>query len=291
MPWVRLDDRITEHPKIAEVGPLGLALFVAGLAYCNRNLTDGFIPWAEAEKLLSWKFLDTNGRDAERGAVVYTIGISSGMSGDDVTAEFVVTLLVTAGLWDKDDNGYRVHDFSDYQPSKKEVLAARRSSTDRQRKRRGINKLSNRPVTAMSQRDKPVSHGHVTPDPVPDPVPEKKEQPNNGWLAAFEEFWRFWPYRVARGQAETTFQKLYPSSLPEMSVLKAAVRVQQQEGGCLCAHTTQDGRDTRPHPSTWLNAKRWLDEVSGNDKPFVPTGPEFSKPRNFLLPVPKESQK
>ena len=31
MPWVRLDDHFDEHPKLAEAGPLGLALWVAGM--------------------------------------------------------------------------------------------------------------------------------------------------------------------------------------------------------------------------------------------------------------------
>ena len=44
MPWVRIDDGYADHPKMAAVGPLGQALWLAGLAYCNRYLTDGFIP-------------------------------------------------------------------------------------------------------------------------------------------------------------------------------------------------------------------------------------------------------
>lgn len=44
MTWVRLDDEFGEHPKIAALSDSALALFVTGLAYCNRNLTDGFIP-------------------------------------------------------------------------------------------------------------------------------------------------------------------------------------------------------------------------------------------------------
>ena len=33
MPWVRIDDGYADHPKIAAVGPLGQALWFAGLAF------------------------------------------------------------------------------------------------------------------------------------------------------------------------------------------------------------------------------------------------------------------
>ena len=109
MPWVKLDDHFNEHPKLAQVGPLGLALWVCGLAYCNRNLTDGFIPFRVAHSLLSFE----------------GIGVFNGTQGEDVTGEMVASMLVVAGLWQQDGRDYRVHDYLDYQPSRAEVLAAR----------------------------------------------------------------------------------------------------------------------------------------------------------------------
>lgn len=121
MAWVRLDDHFDEHPKMAQVGPLGIALWAAGLAYCNRNLTDGFIPWAVAEKLLSWEFAGE--RDNKGRRKRFTIAVTSGMHGEDVTPDLVISLLLEAGLWDEVDGGYCVHDYGDYQPSKADVLA------------------------------------------------------------------------------------------------------------------------------------------------------------------------
>jgi hypothetical protein len=46
MPWVRLDEHFGEHPKVLAAGPLAGWLYVMGLGYCNRNLTDGLIPRA-----------------------------------------------------------------------------------------------------------------------------------------------------------------------------------------------------------------------------------------------------
>lgn len=87
MPWVKLDDGCDEHPKLVGLSDGAFAAWVTGLLYCNRNRTDGFIPAAAAHRRL-------------RG------------DGEETAEE-----LVRAGLWERTDDGYRVHDYLDYQPS------------------------------------------------------------------------------------------------------------------------------------------------------------------------------
>ena len=53
MAWVKIDDNFAQHPKIAQVGPLGMAMQIAALCYCNRLMTDGFIPKRVASTLLA----------------------------------------------------------------------------------------------------------------------------------------------------------------------------------------------------------------------------------------------
>lgn len=101
MPWVRIDDHFDEHPKMSRVGPLGWGVWLAGLAYCNRNLTDGFIPWSKARALGSFEIVDDDGR-------IWEISRSSGLAGEDVTADWVIGLLVDAGLWEEVTGGYRM---------------------------------------------------------------------------------------------------------------------------------------------------------------------------------------
>lgn len=165
MTWVRLDDQFAQHPKLVTAGPLGIALFVAGLAYCNRNLTDGFIPWAAARLLLSWEFRERNGR-------LGTVSVTSGLAGEDVTTEYVATLLIASGLWTEIDGGYVVHDYLDYQPSKEQVLAERASSAERQQRYR--NAKSNGVTNGVTNG---ASHTTPTPTPTPKPVPDT--QTNN----------------------------------------------------------------------------------------------------------------
>lgn len=120
MSWVRIDDHFDEHPKFAAAGPIGMALWLAGLAYANRNLTDGFIPWAAARNLVSWSFL---GPDDGAGRKIYRLSVSSGMVGNDVDDDFAITLLLDCGLWEERDDGYEIHDYAQYQPTKSAIEA------------------------------------------------------------------------------------------------------------------------------------------------------------------------
>lgn len=175
MTWVRLDDHFDENKKLAAVGPLGIALWTVGLAYCNRNLTDGVIPWSVARRLLAWDFLGAAEEDGMRRR--YSIAMTSGMVGDNVDSDFVIELLVAAGLWEELDNGagYYVHDYDEYQPSKEEVLAEREKTRERQQrfrsgKRNGVTNAGGNGVTNAGGNV--VSNGHVTLPPVPVPVPD-----------------------------------------------------------------------------------------------------------------------
>ncbi len=164
MTWVKIDDGFADHPKIVKAGPLGMALWVAGLAYCNRNLTDGFIPWAAAHKLISWRFREADG-------LLREIGVMSGMQGDDVNDDYVIGLLKDNGLWEEVTGGYQVHDYLDYQPSKETVIAERAATTKRQQRFR--NAQSN---GASNDDNNGVSNTAPVPVPVPVPVTRSNSQ-------------------------------------------------------------------------------------------------------------------
>lgn len=160
MAWVLIDDSFTQHPKVAAAGPLAMALQVAGLCYCNANLTDGFIPWSAARALLSWEFIERDGREMK-------IAVRSGMSGDDATSEYVIGLLLESGLWEEVNGGYEVHDYLVYQRSREQITRDRETNAQRQgrfRNRKTDNGGSNA-----------VTNGPVTPAPNPNPNPNKKK--------------------------------------------------------------------------------------------------------------------
>jgi len=114
MPWVKIDDQFASHPKVLKAGPAAAWLYICGLTYCNRYLTDGFIP-AQAVRLLA--DLD----DPEEQAAA----------------------LVNAGLWEVTDGGYMVHDFLDWNPSAEEVRSEREAARERMHKLRSANVRQN----------------------------------------------------------------------------------------------------------------------------------------------------
>jgi hypothetical protein len=103
MPWVRLDDGFASHPKVLAAGLLGMGLHVAGLCYANRHLTDGFIADNAVETL---------GR--------FTVELP-GAKRRRLDPEFVAGQLVAAGLWERVEGGYRIHDYLVFQPSRADV--------------------------------------------------------------------------------------------------------------------------------------------------------------------------
>lgn len=68
-------------------------------------------------------------------------------------------------------------------------------------------------------------------------------------IAAFEDFYRAYPRKVARGAAEKTWAKLRPNAELLAEMLAALQRWE----------VPTDPKFI-PHPATWLNAKRWADE-------------------------------
>lgn len=80
-------------------------------------------------------------------------------------------------------------------------------------------------------------------------------------MATFNGFWAVYPRRVGKGAAERAWRALRPS--PELvEQIVAAVRAQVRQG----ALGAGDPRYV-PHPSTWLNGKRWLDEPPRGETP------------------------
>jgi hypothetical protein len=122
MGWVRVSDDFYDHPKFADVTPLSVALWIAGLAYCNRNLTDGYIPQSVAHRLMDFDGL---------GYTVATVGDMAGVMEDDC-APLAVEDLVKVDLWHADSHDcltcpqpgrrrYYIHDYLRYQPSAEEI--------------------------------------------------------------------------------------------------------------------------------------------------------------------------
>jgi DnaD/phage-associated family protein len=109
MTWVKIDDLLPDHPKVRRAGPAAAWLYIAGLCYCSRYLTDGFI----ADAALPWMGQYSKGR-----------------------ARTLAAKLVEVGLWERVDGGYQVHDYLQWNRSKAETKQQREAARVRMNKRR-----------------------------------------------------------------------------------------------------------------------------------------------------------
>jgi len=103
MPWVKLDDRFPSHRKVALLSDRAFRLHVSAICWCAENLTDGRIS------------------ERELALVAHIRGIKA-------TAK----QLEEAGVWDRADDGWEIHDYLDYNPSREQVLADRKKNAERQ---------------------------------------------------------------------------------------------------------------------------------------------------------------
>lgn len=152
MVWVRLADDFTDHPKVVAAGPLAGWLYICGLTYSNRYLTDGFVPSGQVRRMAD---------------VDNPMGLAA--------------LLVEVGLWEPVKGGFRIHDYHGYQPSAEEVKrereeTARRQAEYRARKRNG----SSNGVTNDERLGAPARPVPGPVNPIPDPVTPPKPPPQAG---------------------------------------------------------------------------------------------------------------
>lgn len=135
MPWVYLDDHFPDHPKVAAAGGDAAWLFVCGLAYSKRYATDGAIPRNQVARL------------TDRKNPLKLAGT-----------------LVTVGLWETADDGFQVHDYSDWnRPAESRSEAGRKAAEARWHSKRNANGNANACDPHMPQ-------DALSPFPIPIPA-------------------------------------------------------------------------------------------------------------------------
>lgn len=158
--WFKVDDSFFSNPKTAMLSDGATALWLRSGSWSAQQLTGGFIP---ARMLPMF-----------RGS-------------DDSVQE-----LCDAGLWERDSerDGYRFHDWNDYQPDGEEVDALRRKRSEagkmganRRWKRKTVDENGKNGKTDGKCHGKPMANAWQNDGksmanscPVPVPVPDKKEE-------------------------------------------------------------------------------------------------------------------
>lgn len=104
MPYARIDDGFHDHPKVQDASLAAVGLWTLILSFTRRHLTDGRISALQLTRLT-----------ADRGRLR------------------ALTRLLACGLVVRSGDGYVLHDYGQWNDSKKDILEARR--IDRERKR------------------------------------------------------------------------------------------------------------------------------------------------------------
>ena len=72
----------------------------------------------------------------------------------------------------------------------------------------------------------------------------------------FDAFWKKYPKKKSKGQAEKTWQKIKPNTELVIEIMDGLEKAIASEDW------KREGGQFIPYPATWLNAKGWLDEYT-----------------------------
>jgi hypothetical protein len=99
---------------------------------------------------------------------------------------------------------------------------------------------------------------HTTPNPVQPASGSgqaRNRQARPDLLAGFDEFYGVYPRRQKRAEAEQAWRKLNPSPALRRTIIEALAKHRLQDSW------TREGGQFVPLPASWLNARRWEDEL------------------------------
>lgn len=108
---------------------------------------------------------------------------------------------------------------------------------------------------SASETPKPITKGAPKP-PLSDgsSSSSSSSSSNKERSLLFDRFWSAYPKKVGKGRAVKVFAKVNPDAALVEAMVVAVDRHKQSEQWC------KDSGQFVPHPATWLNDERWLDE-------------------------------
>lgn len=254
--WFKVDDQLWSHPKWLAAPLVARGLWVAAGSWARFYENSGEIPLA-AVKLLGF-------------------------------TKAHAEALVKCGLFEKTDEGYLIHDFADYNPTKEQIEKKRAGGAVRVANHRAKKKQEesvtgpecNTPCNAVTD---PVTEtvtgpecntegNGVTPEYIPIPhnpvvteVTTTPIAPKGAYSTEFLDFWVAFPSerKAAKPQCAKKFTAAVKAGTPAEAIIQAAQRYRDDPNRS--AQFTVS-------PLTWLNQERW------NAGPLPPRddGPRFT---------------
>jgi hypothetical protein len=187
----------------------------------------------------------------------------------DFGVEFQTMMtLIDAGLWisGEDDDFIEFHDWCEYQPTREQLEAKAQA-----RHERSVKAANTRWGNEANKDDaKPMlSDAKAMLDDAPEPEPEpltntcssdhEPARPKSPYSADFEQFWKAYPRKQAKGKAWEVYKRLKRAKiLPGLDVLIPAAENYEL--------ATRHDPQFQKLCEGWLNGHRWQDEPIA--KPF-----------------------
>lgn len=147
MPWARLDDRFHDNRKVRRVWrscPAAIGLHVMAITYSAGHLTDGFVD----NEFVEDRMPVTRQR------------------------EKAISMLVEVGMWHADADGWRIHDFAEYNVTRKSALEKHESRSEAGKKGANARWGNGKSMAAAIDADS-ESHDGKMPPSRPDPEEAK----------------------------------------------------------------------------------------------------------------------
>lgn len=205
------------------------------------------------------------------------------------SADEFVEALKSADLLDETDNEtLELHDWQEYTGS---LIEKREAEKNRSRKRRAeakktaseVDQMTAGQTTGEPQSDHQKTDGRVeysrveyilnSEDSNIPPLPPNNQ--TNTQAKRFDAFWKLYPKKQGKGAAEKAWKKIKPTAElfgEIMNAVEAATHSEQWQ--------RENGRFI-PNPATWLNQKRWEDEIPIPDYSQPPAGGNSGKPNTM----------
>ena len=234
--WAKVTVDFYRHPRTRRMSKDAQHLYLASILHCKEFGTDGRFPADETPYLASVSRVRPSVADE----------------------------LFTLGAWIDHGDEYEVRDYLDYQTpaavERARSIAGKKAADARWAKER---EEAERNAAGNADR---IANGNAEKS-----REEKRDtsRDRSALLAGFDDFWDVYPKRVARGAAE----KAWPKAVKAAGDAEAIIAGAEAYAENMEAHRT--AREFIAHPATWLNAKRWLDDL-------VPPSAEDRHPKQVI---------
>ena len=134
MPWARFDDGFPGHRKVRRLTDGAYRLHTTAICHCAHDLTDGRVTPEDIEDMPSIR-----------------------------QSEKRIAELIKRDLWSVVSDGWMIHDYLDYNPSREQVMAERKGA----RERKETWKAKRRAERNAVPNGVPNGVGNVAPYPYP----------------------------------------------------------------------------------------------------------------------------